>query len=63
MVWKKMFEKNDMFKMCFKIHRLQKIYLKISFFFRQKLYYDSSKQVAKGIYKFKHCVIKITGKD
>ena len=56
-----------MFKMCFKIHRLQKIYLKISFFFRQKLYYDPSKQVAKGIYKgiykFKQCVIKITGKD
>ena len=34
MVWKKMFEKKYMFKMCFETHRIQKLYLKINFFFR-----------------------------
>ena len=34
MVRKIFFEKNYMFKMCFKTHRIQKIYLKINFFFR-----------------------------
>ena len=34
MVWKKMFEKSYMFKMCFKAHRIQKLYLKINFFFQ-----------------------------
>ena len=33
MVRKKFFEKNYMLKMCFKTHRIQKIYLKINFFF------------------------------
>ena len=52
MVWKKNIENKIMFKMCFRTHRIQKIYLKINFFFFRIFYYGTCHQISGAILNF-----------